>query len=204
MKLDRLDDVVAAVRDDEAPAAAAESAAARVWERLEPHTEDVALEAIHGCADVRALLPAHRRAELKPARALLVEDHLRDCAACRAAFREPGGRRLAILPWRAASPQAAAAGPSLRRYAVAASVLLAARPLGLGRAAGLLRAASRQPRLRPVGERRAASPRRRSGAGLGAGSGARRGRCACARREARGRCCGCATARASRWASGRS
>ncbi len=132
MKLDRLDDVVAAVRDDEAPAGAAESAAARVWERLEPHTGGVALEAIHGCADVRALLPAHRRAELKPARALLVEDHLRDCAACRAAFREPGGRRLAILPWRAASPEAAAEAPSFRRYAVAASVLLAVSLLAWG------------------------------------------------------------------------
>ena len=122
-----LDGAIAAVRDDEASAAVAETAAARVWQRLAPHAspDAVPIEAIHGCADVMALLAAYRRGELKAARALLVEDHLRECAACRAAFREPGGRRLAILPWRATSPQPKAATPRFRRYAVAASVLLA-------------------------------------------------------------------------------
>ena len=43
---------------------------------------------------------------LKAARALLVEDHLRECAACRVASREAGGRALSILPWRPASPPA--------------------------------------------------------------------------------------------------
>jgi hypothetical protein len=129
MKVDKVDDAIAAVRDDEAPAGVAESAAARVWERLGPHAPALAIETIHGCADVRALLPAHRRGELKAARALLVEDHLRECAACRAAFREPGGRQLSILPWRAASPEAKPEPRRFGRYAVAASVLLA---LGLG------------------------------------------------------------------------
>ena len=129
MKLDKLDDAIAAVRDDEAPAGVAESAAARVWERIGPHAPALAIETIHGCADVKALLPAHRRGELKAARALLVEDHLRECAACRAAFREPGGRQLSILPWRVASPQAKPEPRRFGRYAVAASVLLA---LGLG------------------------------------------------------------------------
>jgi len=103
-----LDDAITALRDDESTAAVAELAAARVWQRLAPHAspDAVPVEAIHGCADVVALLPAYRRGELKAARALLVEDHLRECAVCRAAFREPGGRRLAILPWRAAGPQA--------------------------------------------------------------------------------------------------
>jgi len=128
MKLDKLDDAVAAVRDDEAPAGVAESAAARVWQRLEPHADAVpveAMHAIHGCPDVVALLPAYRRGGLEENRALLVEDHLRECAVCRAAFREPGGRRLAILPWRPASPQSKATAPRFRRHAVAASVLLA-------------------------------------------------------------------------------
>jgi hypothetical protein len=125
MKLDTLDDAVAAVRDDEAAAGAAEAAATRVWQRLEPHTDALPVEAIRGCADVMALLPGYRRGELKPARALLVEDHLRECAACRAAFREPGGRRLAILPWRAQSPQAKPETRHLGRYVLAASVLLA-------------------------------------------------------------------------------
>ena len=122
-----LDDAIAAVRDDEAPAAVAETAAARVWQRLAPHAsrDAVPVEAIHGCADVMALLPAYRRGELKAERAWLVEDHLRECVACRAALREPGGRRLAILPWRPASPQAKPEARRFGRYAVAASVLLA-------------------------------------------------------------------------------
>ena len=126
MKNDTLHEAIAAVRDDEAPKGVAESAAARVWDRLEPHAPALAIEAIHGCADVVALLPAHRRGELAAARALLVEDHLRECVTCRAAFREPVGRRLSILPWRAASPQAKAEPRRVGRYAVAASVLLAA------------------------------------------------------------------------------
>jgi len=127
MKLDSLDDAIAAVRDDEAPAAVAETAAARVRQRLAPHASPDAVPAlaIHGCADVMALLPAYRRGELKAARAWLVEDHLGECAACRAALREPGGRRLAILPWHPASPQAKPEARRFGGYAVAASVLLA-------------------------------------------------------------------------------
>ncbi len=120
-----LDDAIAAVRDDEAPVAEAEAAAARVWQRLAP-PDAVPVEAIHGCADVMALLPAYRRRELKAARAWLVEDHLRECATCRAAFQEPGGRRLAILPWRPPSPPAKPTARRFRGYAVGASVLLAA------------------------------------------------------------------------------
>jgi ferric-dicitrate binding protein FerR (iron transport regulator) len=125
MKLDKLDEAIAAVRGDEAPAGVADSAAARVWERLEPHAPALAVEAIHGCTDVMALLPAYRRGELKAARALLVEDHLRECATCRATLREPVGRRLSVLPWRAASPQAKPEPRRFGRYAVAACVLLA-------------------------------------------------------------------------------
>ena len=111
-----LEDAIAAVRDDEAPAAVADAAAARVWQRLAPHAADGRhrIDAIRGCADVQALLPAHRRGELRPARALLVEDHLRECAACRAAFREPDGPRLAVLPWRPASHEATPEAAPLR------------------------------------------------------------------------------------------
>jgi FecR protein/Putative zinc-finger len=123
-----LDDAIAAVRDDEAPAAVAETAAARMWERLLPHasSEAVRLVAIHGCADVVALLPEYRRGKLKAARAFLIEDHLRECAACQAALREPGARRLALLPWRPGEPLAQPRIRRVGRHAVAASLLLAA------------------------------------------------------------------------------
>jgi hypothetical protein len=123
-----LDDAIQAVREDEPPAGAAEAAAARVWARIASETGIPAAEVaeIRSCADVRALFGEHRQGTLKPARALLVEDHLRECAACRAAFRQPDRPRLAVLPWRASAETAARPERfDVRRFAVAASVLLA-------------------------------------------------------------------------------
>ena len=121
-----LDDAVAAVRDDAAPAGAAESAAATVWARIAPRSADLAsTQAIRGCHDVRGLLDAHRKNALPPARALLVDDHLRDCPRCRAALA--GERRLSLLPWRPGETmEAASFSRRVPRYLVAASVLLVA------------------------------------------------------------------------------
>src|SRR5258705_988310 len=123
-----LDDAIAAVRDDVPPAGAADAAAERAWERIAPVRQAAAssVEAITGCADVVALLPALRRGELSAARALLVEDHLRDCVSCRKAFLQPARGRLALLPWRASTASTTPAPRRLRPYALAASVLLAA------------------------------------------------------------------------------
>jgi len=127
----RLDDAITAVRDEEPPAGAAEAAAGRVWDRVAQAANLAAasVETIRGCADVQALLGEHRQATLSGPRALLVEDHLKECAACRAAFR--GGPRLAILPWRATTAPAQRAPQSARRYAVAAAALLATGLAGL-------------------------------------------------------------------------
>ena len=123
-----LDDAIAAVRDDVPPAGAADAAAERAWERIAPAQRAMVspAEAITGCADVRALLPAHRRGELSAPRALLVEDHLRDCVACRKAFLQPARGHLALLPWRASTADMPPAPRRLKPYALAASVLLAA------------------------------------------------------------------------------
>jgi hypothetical protein len=123
-----LDDAIAAVRDDVPPAGVADAAAERAWERIAPVQRAAAssVEAITGCADVVALLPALRRGELSAARALLVEDHFRDCVSCRKAFLQPARGRLALLPWRASTASTTPAPRRLRPYALAASVLLAA------------------------------------------------------------------------------
>jgi hypothetical protein len=121
----RLDEAIAAGRADAPPAAAAEAAAARVWACVAEQAglQTGPIEAIRGCADVQALLPEHRRGALAPSRALLVEDHLKECAACRSALR--GGPRLAVLPWRAATASAGPAPRSFRPHAIAAAALLA-------------------------------------------------------------------------------
>jgi hypothetical protein len=119
-----LDDAVAAVRDDLPAPAETASAAARVWDRIAAPPADAAVR-IRGCADVQALFTSHRRGELPPARALLVEDHLRECASCRVLFAEAPAHRLAVLPWRAAGPAPSARPRNARRYAIAAAALLA-------------------------------------------------------------------------------
>lgn len=122
-----LDDAIASVRDDVPAADAADAAAARAWERVAPVQRVLApsAEAITGCSDVLALLPSHRRGELSAARALLVEDHLRDCVSCRKAFLQPARGHLALLPWRASTGYTTSAPRRLRPYAVAASILIA-------------------------------------------------------------------------------
>jgi hypothetical protein len=80
--LDRaVEEVLAAPPDDRE----VERSAARVWERL---TADGAVNAgpraaAAACDEFRRQIPAYLRAELKPARVLLFEDHSRECLACR-------------------------------------------------------------------------------------------------------------------------
>jgi hypothetical protein len=123
-----LEQVIAAVREDEAPPAVAEAAAGRAWERVVREAGIAAgpVVAIRGCADVQALLPAHREGTLPAARALLVEDHLRECAVCRASLGSQGARRLAVLPWRAAPAVKPQPWRLRKGHAVAAAALLAA------------------------------------------------------------------------------
>ena len=122
-----LDQAIAAVRDEDVPPSAAAAAAARVLQALTrpPQLRAEPAAGIRGCADVEALLPAYRRGALQAARAALVQDHLRECATCRASYRQPGAARLAVLPWRPATHEPPPQRRDGWRWAQAASVLLA-------------------------------------------------------------------------------
>jgi hypothetical protein len=82
-----LDRAISELRGDAPDAKTLSASAERVWQRLQAGGgEQVAADAlqpIRGCADVRSLLLAFHRQELPPARALIVEDHLRECVSCR-------------------------------------------------------------------------------------------------------------------------
>jgi hypothetical protein len=134
---DLLDDAVAQVANEPIDSRQVEEAAARVWARLaqegaaaaplasaEPATAPAA-GSLHGCEDFRSLIPAYLRGELPPARALLVEDHTRNCVPCRRALREAKEGRPQ------ARPAATAARPrnQVAWMAVAAALVLA---LGAG------------------------------------------------------------------------
>jgi len=82
-----LDQAISELRGEQPDAKTLSASAERVWRRLQTgEGEEVitnALQPIRGCADIRSLLPAFHQQELSPARALIVEDHLRECVSCR-------------------------------------------------------------------------------------------------------------------------
>src|SRR5690349_20999962 len=123
-----LEQAIAAVHDDRPDSQAEQTAIAGAWQRI---SQAVGVEAtlaplhrIEGCADVLRLLPQYEAHKLAPARAMLVADHLRECATCRvqATTHNNVGR---ILPWHADSVIRPRRW-SLGQYALAASLVIAA------------------------------------------------------------------------------
>ena len=122
---DQLDQALAALRADQPESEAMKAAGARVWQRVsqEVSSPDFArAEAISGCADVKSLLAQYRGHTLSPARTLLVEAHLHDCAACRREAENSPRDRSSLLPWKQELPQVRNTG--FRWVAVAAAVVV--------------------------------------------------------------------------------
>src|SRR5258708_25743398 len=98
------DQAISELRAQEPDAKTLSASADRVWQRLQTgggqEVEADTLQPIRGCADIRSLLPAFHQHVLPAARALIVRDHLRECASCRsyASGREVGG--AASANWR--------------------------------------------------------------------------------------------------------
>ncbi len=103
-KDDCLDRAISELRGEQPDAKTLSASAERVWQRLQAgEGEDAAtsaLQPIRGCADIRSLLPAFRRQELPPARALIVEDHLRECVTCRSYAYGRGVDEATSVNWR--------------------------------------------------------------------------------------------------------
>ncbi|HUA61296.1 MAG TPA: FecR domain-containing protein [Verrucomicrobiae bacterium] len=90
------------IRNQEPDPAVVEAAAARVWARLSQASAAASpAEHIRGCADFQALIPDFRAGRLPEARALLVQDHLHNCVACRHVYEG----KVVTMP----SPSAASA-----------------------------------------------------------------------------------------------
>ena len=102
--------------------AVVEAAAARVWARLAEGAPPKSAEHIRGCADFQSLIPEYRAGRLTEARALLLQDHLHQCVACRHVFegkvvtfptsRAPR-RTVHTVRWAVAAVVVAAAGLSI-------------------------------------------------------------------------------------------
>src|SRR5216683_2299103 len=100
----RLDQAISELRGEQPDAKTLSASAERVWQRLQSgEGEEAATNAlgvIRGCADIRSLLPAFRQHELPPARALIVEDHLRECVLCRSYAYGRGVDDATSVNWR--------------------------------------------------------------------------------------------------------
>jgi hypothetical protein len=110
-----------------------EDTAARVWGRL---------TGTPGCRDFGHQVPAWLRGELAPARALLLEDHVRECLPCRRALHAARQRPTALheiveAGWRPAPLPAARRGlPRAAGWLALAALLL----IGVGLGVAIFRA----------------------------------------------------------------
>lgn len=115
-----LDRAISEIRDETIDPAAVSQAAERVWARVSAEAAQATAGeagALQSCADFQALIPAWRAGRLSPARAMLVEDHVHQCPACRkatAGARQP----IALVPRRAIAP--------VWKWAAAAALVAAA------------------------------------------------------------------------------
>lgn len=103
------------IRNEAIPDELVDAAAARVWARLSAHPH------LRSCADFQALFPEFRAGRLPEARALLLQDHLHECVACRRIFEG----KVVTMP--AAPAPARVPGREFHsaRWAMAAGVILA-------------------------------------------------------------------------------
>jgi hypothetical protein len=99
-----LDRAISELRGEQPDAKTISASTERVWQRLQTSAGEEAatsaLQPIRGCADIRSLLPAFHQRELPPARALIVEDHLRECVSCRSYAVGRGVDGATSVNWR--------------------------------------------------------------------------------------------------------
>jgi FecR protein/Protein of unknown function (DUF3352) len=98
-----LDRAIAELRGEQPEAKTLAVSTERVWQRLQTvEGKEVATsspQSIRGCADIRSLLPALKRQDISPARALIVKNHLRDCVSCRSYAYGRGADCATSLGW---------------------------------------------------------------------------------------------------------
>src|SRR5262249_595642 len=112
--MNRFDELLNNIRNDAPEAAAEGEALARVHRTLYG-PGSVGADRITGCEGFQALIPAWRSRTLSDTRRLLLEDHVRDCVACRKALHGTSAKPI---------PLAAPARPMNRWMAAAAAVMI--------------------------------------------------------------------------------
>ncbi|HUC52916.1 MAG TPA: FecR domain-containing protein [Candidatus Cybelea sp.] len=100
----QLDQAISELRGEQPDAKTLSASTERVWQRLQTSADEEAVasavQPIRGCVDIRSLLPAFHQKELPAARALIVEDHLRECVLCRSYAYGRGPESASSSSWR--------------------------------------------------------------------------------------------------------
>ena len=115
-----LEQALSEIRDEALDPAVVEAAADRVWARLTEAAAQSTAEPIRGCAGFQALLADYRASRLTPGRAMLVEDHLHACVACRHIYEG----KVVTMPAARQTARPAGHGVYYVRWAAAAVVLI--------------------------------------------------------------------------------
>jgi hypothetical protein len=118
-----LRDAVHALQTAEPEAAQVAASAMRVAARLGIEgMNEMKIETIESCEDVRRLLNSYRAGSLSAARSLLVEAHLRDCGACRHQYKS--GSAETVNWFTPAKTRAVAIRPRVFGWAMASALAL--------------------------------------------------------------------------------
>jgi ferric-dicitrate binding protein FerR (iron transport regulator) len=122
---ENLEQAIAAMRADQPETETIRAASGRVWQRMSHEVSSAApgVDSIRGCDDVRSLLLQYHSGQLPTPRALLVEAHLHECAACRREAETGKRAPAALLPWKQELPQVANGGFRWMAAAAAVAVL---------------------------------------------------------------------------------
>ena len=122
MKNEKFDRLLSAIRNEQVDDKAVDQAAGRVWNSIAgTPVADVGTHKLRNCEDFQALIPQYLGKQLAGARALLLEDHVHACVACRHAVeRARNGEQQAV--WR---PEIKRRSFPVWRWAMAAAAVAA-------------------------------------------------------------------------------
>ncbi|HEX8812456.1 MAG TPA: FecR domain-containing protein [Terracidiphilus sp.] len=126
MKNEEFDRLLSEIRNENVDEKVVAQSGERVWKSIAGGASSADLNAhiLRSCADFQALIPAYVGHQLAPGRALLVEDHVHACVACRHALdRARSVEPQSVLRFEPRRPRSMAWGWAMGAAAVFAAAL---------------------------------------------------------------------------------
>ena len=142
MNNEKFDRLLSTIRSEKVDEKVVEQAGDRVWRAIrgESATSDLAAHTLRSCSDFRALIPGYLQKELSTPRALLFEDHMHACVACRHALeRARDGEKQ--VTWKL---ETKSRGSRVWQWGLSAAAVIAIAFVAIGFKDGLLPGQHRQ------------------------------------------------------------